>query len=140
MFINFNNISNLIKKMLLLCLFLLVTSGISAQQPVVWQHISSITGGIEVPNMGNQQTSAAIADFDNDGLVDFCISERTRAPALVWYKREEKGWKKFTVEADSLHIEAGTTTCDVDGDGDAPRIDIWLQNGTGTRITNPIKQ
>lgn len=116
--------------MLLRCLIVALTAAIYAQSPVEWQHISSANGGIDVPNGGDQQTSAAVADFNNDGVLDFCISERTRAPSLVWYQREANGWKKFTVEAEPLHIEAGTTTCDVDGDGDADIIagGDWMLN------------
>ena len=88
------------------------------QNPVNWVHISSKTGGIEAPNGGEQQTSSAVADFDNDGINDFCISERTNAPAMVWYQRIESGWRKFVVEDSVGFIEAGTTTLDVDGDGD----------------------
>ena len=47
------------------------------QNSINWVHISSKTGGIEAPNGGEQQTSSAVADFDNDGINDFCISERT---------------------------------------------------------------
>ncbi len=115
---------------LLLYLILYKSNVTQAQQSFTWQHISSKTGGIEVPNPGDQQTSAAVADFDNDGLLDFCISERTQAPALVWYRRQHDGWKKYTVEAGPLHIEAGTTTCDIDGDGDADIIagGDWMLN------------
>jgi len=85
---------------------------------VSWVHLSTSTGEIEAPNGGDQQTSSAVADFDNDGINDFCISERTKAPALVWYNRTIKGWKKYVVEDEILFIEAGTATCDLDGDGD----------------------
>jgi hypothetical protein len=114
----------------LLYLFMIEVNPVFTQEPLTWKHISSKTGDIEVPNQGDQQTSAAVADFDNDGLPDFCISERTQSPALVWYKREQNGWKKFTVEAEALHIEAGTTTCDVDEDGDADIIagGDWMLN------------
>jgi len=61
-------------------------------------HITSKTGAVEVPNSGKQQTSAAVADFDNDGINDFCISERTSAPGMVWYGMVQKSrvrWKKY---------------------------------------------
>ena len=90
----------------------------NAQQPVKWVHLSSKTGDIEVPNNGSEQTSAAVADFNNDGINDFCISERQQAPSMVVYVCNDKGWTKYPVEAGKLHIEAGTTACDVDGDGD----------------------
>lgn len=85
---------------------------------VTWVHISSRSGAIEVPNRGTQQTSAAVADFDNDGINDFCISERTSAPGLVWYRRTPDGWKRYVVEDAICFIEAGTTTLDMDNDGD----------------------
>ena len=95
--------------------FFLVT-GINCQ--IRWEHISSATGAIEVPNKGKQQTSAAVADFDNDGINDFCITERTSAPSVVWYQRTEKGWKRHIVEDAICFIEAGTVAFDVDNDGD----------------------
>ena len=85
---------------------------------VTWEHLSSKTGALEAPNGGSEQTSAAVADFDNDGVNDFCISERTAAPALVWYRRNQQGWKRYIVEAGKLSIEAGTIAFDVDRDGD----------------------
>lgn len=86
--------------------------------PVNWKHISSKKGEIEVPNAGKQQTSCAVDDFDNDGINDFCITERTEAPSVVWYRKMSDGWKKYTVENNKAFIEAGTITFDVDGDGD----------------------
>ena len=88
------------------------------QQAVAWTHLSSKKGDIEIPNQGKEQTSAVVADFDGDGINDFAISERTMAPAMVWYRRGDDGWTRYPVEAGALHIEAGTTACDVDGDGD----------------------
>ncbi len=105
------------KKFLTTLLFLsgiiLVASG-----QVKWEHISSKTDMIDVPNKGKEQTSAAVADFDNDGINDFCISERTSAPGLVWYQRTSTGWKKHIVEDAICFIEAGTIALDVDNDGD----------------------
>jgi hypothetical protein len=91
---------------------------VSGQASVSWTHITSKNGGIEIPNPGKEQTSAVVADFDNDGINDFAISERTMAPAMVWYRRGENGWKRYIVEANALPIEAGTTASDMDGDGD----------------------
>jgi hypothetical protein len=110
-------INNNVKKLTLLCLFLLLISTLVNGQ-VTWQHISSKTGAIEAPNSGNEQTSAAVADFDNDGINDFCITERTNAPAVVWYRRMTNGWKKYVVEDSICFIEAGTIAFDVDRDGD----------------------
>jgi sugar phosphate isomerase/epimerase len=107
------------KNLLLAACFLGLLGYVQAQEnPVNWVHISSKTGGIEAPNSGGQQTSTAVADFDNDGINDFCISERTQAPCLVWYRRTDKGWDKYVVEGDAMSPEAGTVAADVDGDGD----------------------
>jgi hypothetical protein len=59
-----------------------------------------------------------VADFDNDQINDFCISERTTAPGLVWYQRTDNRWKRHVVEDAICFIEAGTTAFDVDNDGD----------------------
>jgi len=83
-----------------------------------WVHISSKTGALVPPNAGKQQTSCTVADFDNDGINDFCVSERTSAPGLVWYQRTENGWKRHVVEDAICFIEAGTIAFDVDNDGD----------------------
>jgi hypothetical protein len=106
----------MIRLLLLYLIVTLLTYTVSAQ--VKWEHISSKTGAIEVPNAGKQQTSAAVADFDKDGINDFCISERTTAPGLVWYRRNSTGWKRYVIEASICYIEAGTTACDLDNDGD----------------------
>jgi hypothetical protein len=105
-------------KTLFVILLLLYTSFAYGQWQVTWQHLSSRTGDIEAPNSGKEQTSAAVADFDNDGINDFCITERTAAPAVVWYRRLTNGWKKYVVEDSVCFIEAGTTAFDVDNDGD----------------------
>jgi hypothetical protein len=89
-----------------------------ADSQVKWEHISSNEGALEAPNSGKEQTSSAVADFDNDGINDFCISERTAAPALVWYRRKPGGWDKYLVEQSKLTIEAGTIALDIDNDGD----------------------
>lgn len=103
-------------KLVLLLSASLLAININSQ--VRWEHISSATGAIEVPNSGNQQTSAAVADFDNDGINDFCITERTSAPSVVWYQRTDSGWKRHVVEDAICFIEAGTIAFDVDNDGD----------------------
>ena len=112
------------------CLFGLFGYMQAQENLINWVHISSKTGDIDAPNTGNEQTSTAVADFNNDGINDFVISERTQAPALLLYLRNSKGWRKFPVEANKLRIEAGTTSCDVDGDGDMDVIagGDWLSN------------
>jgi hypothetical protein len=110
-------------------LFLIYASCCIIHGQASWEHISSSTGALEVPNAGKQQTSAAVADFDNDGINDFCISERTTAPGLVWYRRSIKGWKRYIVEPAICYIEAGTTSCDVDNDGEENRSQIMYGGG-----------
>jgi hypothetical protein len=106
------------KRYLLLPGFIFILTHIMAQETINWVRISSKTGGIEVPNQGLQQTSTVVADFDNDGINDFAVSERTVAPGLVWYQRNDNGWKRYIVEDRKVTIEAGTISCDIDNDGD----------------------
>jgi hypothetical protein len=105
------------KYTLLTFIVLLTCTNLGTAQ-VSWVHISSKTGDLDVPNSGKQQTSAAVADFDNDGINDFCITERTSAPSVVWYQRTKTGWKRHVVEDAICFTEAGTATLDVDNDGD----------------------
>jgi hypothetical protein len=83
-----------------------------------WQHLSARHGDFPPPNSGTQQTSATVFDIDRDGVNDFAIAERTAAPAVVWYRRGKNGWTRYVLEPAALHIEAGSTSGDVDGDGD----------------------
>ena len=84
----------------------------------VWQNLSSKRGEVPTPPGGStQQTGAVVADFDGDGLNDFILSFRQKAPALVWYRRTATGWDPYVIEKDYLPIEAGGAVCDIDGDG-----------------------
>jgi len=83
-----------------------------------WKHLSSATGDIEVPNAGDQQTASLVADMDNDGINEFFIAERTHAPSVVGYKYNGKGWDRYIIDEEPLRIEAGSTSYDIDGDGD----------------------
>jgi hypothetical protein len=114
---DFHSKFNHMKKYLFILVIPFLFVAISEAQ-VSWEHLSSKTGDLEPPNSGKEQTSAAVADFDNDGINDFCISERTAAPGLVWYRKVKNGWKKYTVEDSVCYIEAGTIAFDVDNDGD----------------------
>lgn len=83
-----------------------------------WKHFSTEFGDLTVPNDGDQQTSSAIIDVDNDGDQDFMITERTQAPSVVLYRFENKAWQRHIADAEPLHIEAGSAVYDIDGDGD----------------------
>src|SRR5262249_9788116 len=61
--------------------------------------------------------SATVFDIDGDGVNDFVITERTKSPAVEWFRRGEAGWTPYLIEAGALKPEAGSTFGDVDGDG-----------------------
>lgn len=109
-----------------------------AENEFTWNHLSSTSGDIEVPNSGNQQTATALFDVNKGGLNDFFIAERSQAPSVVLYIRAAGCWDRYIVDSDPLRIEAGSAFFDIDGDGDydilgkpytweAPRLDIWIQ-------------
>ncbi len=83
-----------------------------------WKHLSTVNGDLPTPNAGTQQTSSVVCDIDKDGINDFAITERTKAPSVVWYRRSSNGWTKYVVDDQALHIEAGADSCDIDADGD----------------------
>lgn len=90
----------------------------SGHRAIRWVHLSTQNGDLPVPNAGAQQTASLVLDIDKDGVNDFVITERTAAPPAVWYRRTKAGWKKYVVESEPLHIEAGGAFADIDGDGD----------------------
>jgi hypothetical protein len=83
-----------------------------------WVLISAPSGQLELPNAGTEQTSATVFDIDKDGVNDFVITERSKAPPVMWFRRTANGWKRHVIEAEYLRPEAGSTFADVDGDGD----------------------
>jgi hypothetical protein len=85
---------------------------------IQWTNLSSKNGDLPVPGESTQQTGNLIADFDKDGLKDFVVSFRAKAPALVWYRRTATGWDRSVIEPQFLTVEAGGAAYDIDGDGD----------------------
>jgi len=84
------------------------------------------------PNGGEQQTCCLVLDVDKDGINDFVIGERTRAPSVVWYKYKGNRWDKHVIDNTRLNPEAGGDFCDIDGDGD---LDIILgQDASGNAM------
>ena len=98
-------------------IFLALPLAGSAAQ-VQWQRLSSKTGDLPMPGESQQQTACVVVDADKDGVNDFVLGFRQKAPALVWYRRATNGWSRYVIEKDYLTIEAGGAVCDIDGDGD----------------------
>ena len=103
-----------------------------------WNLVSSTNGEIEVQNSGNQQTASLVVDVDKDGAMNFFISERTAASSLTLFKYTNGKWVRHIVDAEPLHIEAGSASHDIGGDGDldvlgkpytwnAPLLHIWIK-------------
>ena len=109
------------KNLSLLALALFSATHLFAQPEIPkinWQHISTENNNIEVPNGSEQQTSCVVFDIDKDGINDFIITEREKAPSVVWYKKVGEKWDRYVLEDEALHIEAGTAFYDIDDDGD----------------------
>ncbi len=87
-------------------------------QEVQWEHLSTVAGQLPLPGKSHQQTAAVVYDFDKDGINDFILGFREQAPALVWYRRSKKGWKRYVIDSSFLTIEAGGAVYDIDHDGD----------------------
>ena len=91
----------------------------SSPPPPGWKHLSSRTVDLTAhPCRSTQQTGAGVADFDGDGVNDFILSFRHKAPALLFYRRQATGWDQYVIDQDPLTIEAGGAVTDIDGDGD----------------------
>ena len=98
----------LVKQPGLIRLFILFASlAPSFAAEIKWHRVSSAKGQLPVPGESTQQTGNLIADFDQDGIKDFVISFRQKAPALVWYRRSPAGWERYVVEPQLLTVEAG---------------------------------
>jgi sugar phosphate isomerase/epimerase len=85
---------------------------------IQWEYYSTEKGDIPAPNAGNEQTSCAVLDVDQDGIMDFVVTERQQAPSVVWYKKTGAKWTKYIIDNTVQKIEAGNAVCDVDRDGD----------------------
>jgi hypothetical protein len=85
---------------------------------IKWTDLSSKSGDLPVPGESAEQTGNVIADLDKDGINDFVLSFRVKAPALVWYRRTATGWNRYEIEPQFLTVEAGGATHDIDGDAD----------------------
>jgi len=122
-----------LKNHIFLCTIFMLTTffhcSTQAPEKITWNHISSENGDLEVPNNGAQQTASAIFDVDKDGVNDFVITERSEAPAVVWYRYTENGRDRYIVDQDKLRIEAGSAMTDIDGDGD---IDVVFGGDAGS--------
>lgn len=94
------------------------TSGHAETALPIWQHLSSKSHELPVPNGGLQQTTAVVFDVDGDGVNDFVLGERTTAPGVIWMRRTGAGWEKYVIDPDNRRTEAGGLAHDVDGDGD----------------------
>jgi len=87
-------------------------------QTTTWKHLSTEDGTIPMPWQSLEQTGALVADLNNDGLNDFVLTCRKKAPAAIWYQRTGSGWVKHPIEDSMLTVEAGGVAWDIDGDGD----------------------
>lgn len=116
----------------LVILYTVLCSSPGLAAGVDWVRRSTTTGDLPVPNEGQQQTCCVVCDIDKDGVDDFVVGERTRAPSVVWYKFSGKGWKKYVIDDTHLKPEAGGVCCDIDKDGDP---DLILgQDASGNAI------
>jgi hypothetical protein len=84
-----------------------------------WRHLSSRHGDLPVPGESTQQTGCIVADLDKDGLNDFVLSYRQKAPALVWYRRTEnrRGLSPFVAGTTAPVVAEQKGTVPLSSDG-----------------------
>jgi len=104
--------------LIIISILTILSLAVQKANAVGWKHLSTIKKDLPIPNDGKQQTSSIVLDVDKDSVNDFIITERTKAPSVVWYRRGPDGWTKYVVDDQALHIEAGAASCDIDTDGD----------------------
>ncbi len=127
---------------------LLVTFTPLVNGDVKWERMSSIDRDIPIPNNGDQQTCCVVFDIDKDGKDDFIVGERTKAPAVVWYRMKGDKFERLIIDDGLLRPEAGGTACDVDQDGDLDLIlgqdasgdDIWWWENPYPNFDKPWKR
>ena len=83
-----------------------------------WTHLSSQTGELPKPGISKQQTASLILDVDRDRVNDFVIASRKQGTSIAWYRKVNDGWQRYVIESETLPIEAGGTSYDLDRDGD----------------------
>jgi sugar phosphate isomerase/epimerase len=102
---------------LIFCL-MLSFSALSQIKNPTWEYLSTTNGKVPLAWKTTQQTGAMTMDLDADGDNDFVVTCRVVAPSILWYRRDEKGWKVYNICKDYLTVEAGGASADIDGDGD----------------------
>ena len=83
-----------------------------------WIHLSSHNKEIPAPGPSRQQTASLVFDVDMNDSMDFIIGSRKSGPSVLFYRRIGTGWIKYTIEKETLPIEAGGAYADIDRDGD----------------------
>jgi sugar phosphate isomerase/epimerase len=106
-------------KILFFTMFLMGTFSAFAQKKnSTWEYLSTANGKVPLAWTTTEQTGAMAVDLDKDGVNDFVVTCRVVAPSILWYRRNDKGWKVYTICSDFLTVEAGGAYADIDGDGD----------------------
>jgi hypothetical protein len=103
------------KKLIFAFALSVMITSVKGQQ---WVHLSSAKNDIPLPWQSVEQTGALVGDLNNDGLNDFVLTCRKKAPAAVWYQRTAKGWIRHVIDTAMLTVEAGGVLYDLDHDGD----------------------